>query len=109
MKSLTKDYRLPLPAINTPPETTHRRKLRLIRQDPSHREDYRTKNKRKSTSQVVKPQERHKASVDDYDKEKHKSKKSQNHLLFPFITYDPGLLDTAVIMVTLSQTQKMTV
>lgn len=109
MKTLTKDCRLPLPAINTPSETTHRRKLRLIRQDPSHREDIRLRSKRKSTSHVVKPQERHKASVDDYDKEKHKSKKPQNHLLFPFITYDPGLLDIAVIMVTFSQTQRMTV
>lgn len=77
--------------MNTPPLNSHRRKLRLIKKEESNRK--------------AKSKARHKASIDDYDKKKTKPES----LIFPFITYDPGLLDTALIAVSLSRTQLITV
>lgn len=48
----------------------------------------------------------HKASVDDYDK---KSQEKEESIVYPLITYDPGLLDLALIIVTLSRTQTIMV
>lgn len=46
----------------------------------------------------------HKASVDDYDK-----KQEKESIVYPLITYDPGLLDLALVIVTLSRTQTIMV
>lgn len=48
----------------------------------------------------------HKASVDDYDK---KTQVKEEPIVHPLIAYDPGLLDLALIIVTLSQTQTIRV
>ena len=48
----------------------------------------------------------HKASVDDYDK---KTQEKEESIVYPLITYDPGLLDLALIIVTLSRTQTIMV
>lgn len=76
---------------NTPDENTHRRKLRLIRTE------------RKKSNQ------RHKASVDDYDKPKHQQRQIEEPVLFPFLAYDPGLLDIAWIAITLTRTNSILV
>ena len=47
-----------------------------------------------------------KASVDDYDK---KTQEKEESIVYPLITYDPGLLDLALIIVTLSRTQTIMV
>ena len=44
--------------------------------------------------------------MDDYDK---KAEKKEEPVVYPLITYDPGLLDVAVIVVSLSRTQTMIV
>ena len=48
----------------------------------------------------------HKASVDDYDK---KTQEKEESIVYPLITYDPGLLDLAPVIVTLSRTQTIMV
>lgn len=45
--------------------------------------------------------------MDDYDKKAEKIK--EEPVVYPLITYDPGLLDVAVIVVSLSRTQSMIV
>ena len=47
----------------------------------------------------------HIASVDDYDD--NDSEEPVETLVFPFLAYDPGLLDTAVILISTSRTQSI--
>lgn len=81
---------LPLPRNNTPSPSSHRRKLRLVKKTISTRQK----------------EPIHKASVDDYDKER---QVKEEPIVYPLITYDPGLLDLALVIVTLSQTQTIRV
>lgn len=83
---------LPPPLRNTPSPSSHRRRLRLTK---------RSNTTRKPRATL------HKASVDDYDKKA--EKKKEEPVVYPLITYDPGLLDVAVIVVSLSRTQTMIV
>ena len=63
------------------PSTTHHRKLRLVRNE----------------QRFV-----HKASVDDYDSVSPELDSPQP-VVYPLLTYDPGLLDTALILVVLNR------
>lgn len=63
------------------PSTTHHRKLRLVRNE----------------QRFV-----HKASVDDYDSVSPEMDSPQP-VVYPLLTYDPGLLDTALIFVVLNR------
>ena len=47
----------------------------------------------------------HIASVDDYDD--NDSEGPLDPVVFPFLAYDPGLLDTAVILISTSRTQSV--
>lgn len=73
-------------AVDTPTPTSHRRKLRLVRNE--HRF-------------------LHKASVDDYDFSP--QEEEPQPVVYPLLTYDPGLLDMAVIVVHLNRTQRIVV
>ena len=85
--SIQKNHRLQPPPQNTPNVSSRRRKLRLVR------------------NQLKKDRSFHIASVDDYDDTNADVQKEA--ILFPFLTYDPGLLDTAVILVATSRTQNV--
>ena len=65
----------------TPPSNIHHRKLRLVRNE----------------QRFV-----HKASVDDYDCSSPENDSPQP-VVYPLLTYDPGLLDTALIFVVLQR------
>lgn len=84
---MRKPYRLQPPPQNTPNVSSRRRKLRLVR------------------NQLKKDRSFHIASVDDYDDVN--ADVQQETILFPFLTYDPGLLDTAVVLVATSRTQNV--
>ena len=85
--AVRKPHRLQPPPQNTPDVSSRRRKLRLVR------------------NQLKKDRSFHIASVDDYDDTNADLQKEA--ILFPFLTYDPGLLDTAVILVATSRTQNV--
>ncbi|KAK8804087.1 hypothetical protein WA171_000180 [Blastocystis sp. BT1] len=83
----TEDRRLQPPPLNSPQVTSRRRRLRLVRK------------------QMKKERAFHIASVDDYDD--NDSEEPVETLVFPFLAYDPGLLDTAVILISTSRTQSI--
>ena len=85
--TIRKSHRLQPPPQNTPDVSSRRRKLRLVR------------------NQLKKDRSFHIASVDDYDDTNADVQKET--ILFPFLTYDPGLLDTAVVLVATSRTQNV--
>lgn len=101
----------PPPICGRSPSFAHRRRRGRSNRHRGIKEQN-VQNKEKKVKPV------HIASVDDYDLVNQKGSQCQCQCVkdsiehssfqaFPFVTYDPGLLDTAVIMITTSRTQSV--